>query len=92
MKYAFTNAVILDGTKDMQPQQGLTELAGLGAVTGTVEAGKRADLIVTAESPLEDLRALRHVELVMARGRLYEQPRVKERPKVTAELDKFLTD
>ena len=84
MKYAFTNAVILDGTKDMQPQQGLTELAGLGAVTGTVEAGKRADLIVTAESPLEDLRALRHVELVMAR--------VKERPKVTAELDKFLTD
>ena len=80
MKYAFTNAVILDGTKDMQPQQGLTELAGLGAVTGTVEAGKRADLIVTAESPL------------MARGRLYERPRVKERPKVTAELDKFLTD
>ena len=68
------------------------ELAGLGAVTGTVEAGKCADLIVTAESPLEDLRALRHVELVMARGRLYEQPRVKERPEVTAELDKFLTD
>ena len=68
------------------------ELAGLGAVTGTVEAGKCADLIVTAENPLEDLRALRHVELVMARGRLYEQPRVKERHEVTAELDKFLTD
>ena len=68
------------------------ELAGLGAVTGTVEAGKCADLIVTAENPLEDLRALRHVELVMARGRLYAHPHVKERPVVTAELDKFLTD
>lgn len=44
------------------------ELAGLGDVTGTVAAGKCADLIVTAENPLDDLRALRHVEQVMARG------------------------
>ena len=66
------------------------ELAGLGDVTGTIAAGKCADLIVTAENPLEDLRALRHVEQVMARGRLYTHPKFRERKNVTDELDKFL--
>ena len=66
------------------------ELAGLGDVTGTVAAGKCADLIVTAENPLDDLRALRHVEQVMARGRLYAHPKFPKRKNVTAELDKFL--
>ena len=66
------------------------ELAGLVDVTGTVAAGKCADLIVTAENPLDDLRALRHVEQVMARGRLYAHPKFRERKNVTAELDKFL--
>lgn len=66
------------------------ELAGLGDVTGSVAAGKCADLIVTAENPLDDLRALRHVEQVMARGRLYAHPKFRERKNVTAELDKFL--
>lgn len=66
------------------------ELAGLGSVTGTIAAGKCADLIVTAENPLDDLRALRHVEQVMARGRLYAHPKFRERKNVTAELDKFL--
>lgn len=66
------------------------ELTGLGDVTGTVAAGKCADLIVTAENPLDDLRALRHVEQVMARGRLYAHPKFRERKNVTAELDKFL--
>ena len=66
------------------------ELAGLGDVTGTVAAGKCADLIVTAENPLDDLRALRHVEQVMARGRLYAHPKFRERKNVTAELDKYL--
>ena len=66
------------------------ELAGLGDVTGTVAAGKCADLIVTAENPLDDLRALRHVEQVMARGRLYAHLKFRERKNVTAELDKYL--
>ena len=66
------------------------ELAGLGSVTGTITAGKCADLIVTAENPLDDLRALRRVEQVIARGRLYAHPKFRERKNVTAELDKFL--
>ena len=43
-------------------------------------------------TPLEDLRALRHVEMVMARGQLTGHPRFKRRPEVEAQLDRFLTD
>ena len=45
---------------------------------------------MTRENPLEDLRALRHVELVVAKGYLIEQPKVKVNPVVEAELDQFL--
>ena len=52
------------------------EVMGLGSVTGTIEVGKCADLIVTREDPLADLRALRSIDLVVARGRRYDAPRV----------------
>ena len=59
-------------------------------LTGSIEKGKAADLIVTAENPLEDLRALRNLELVVARGNVIEHPVIKKRKRVQAELDKFL--
>ena len=68
------------------------DLAGLGAVTGTVTAGMCADLIVTKENPLEDLRALRNVDMVMARGRLTRDPKCKVNRTVAAELDRWLED
>ena len=66
------------------------EVMGLGSVTGTVEVGKSADLIVTRGNPLADLRVLRSVDMVVARGRRYDAPRVKYNARVMAELDKFL--
>ena len=66
------------------------ELAGIADETGTIAPGKCADMIVTRENPLENLRALRHVEKVIARGRIIDQPKVKIRKNVEAELDKFL--
>jgi imidazolonepropionase-like amidohydrolase len=66
------------------------ELAGLGEVTGSIEAGKCADLIVTKKNPLEDLTALRTVTMVVARGKQIANPKVKKMPQVEAELDKFL--
>lgn len=66
------------------------ELAGLGDVTGTIAKGKSADMIVTAENPLDDLRALRNVEKVIARGKFYDNPKFKKNPIVAAELDKFM--
>lgn len=66
------------------------ELAGIADETGTIAPGKCADMIVTKENPLADLRALRHVEKVIARGRIINQPKVKIRKNVEAELDKFI--
>ena len=66
------------------------ELAGIGDVTGSVERGKYADLIVTKENPLEDLCALRHIDMVVTRGKIIEHPKVKIRKRVEEELDKFI--
>lgn len=66
------------------------EICGLGDVTGTIAPGKCADMIVTAENPLEDLRALRNVDMVIARGNKIDHPKVKVNEIVAAELDKFL--
>ena len=68
------------------------ELLGLGDATGTIAPGKAADLIVTRENPLEDLRALRDLTMVVARGRMIRDPKVKIRKNVERELDKFLTE
>lgn len=66
------------------------KVAGIGDITGTLEKGKCADMIVTAKNPLEDIRALGQVEMVVARGNRIENPKVKVRKQVKAELDKFL--
>lgn len=66
------------------------ELAGIGDLTGSIEKGKFADLIVTAKNPLEDLKVLRNLEMVVTKGKVIEHPTVKKRKNVEAELDKFL--
>ena len=66
------------------------QMAGIGDITGSIEKNKCADMIVTAKNPLDDLRALRHVDMVVARGNLIQQPEFKINPIVEAELDKFL--
>lgn len=66
------------------------ELAGIGHITGSIEKGKSADMIVTTENPLEDLRALRNPEIVIARGTIIEHPKIKKRKQVEMELDRFL--
>lgn len=66
------------------------QMAGIGNITGSIEKNKCADMIVTAKNPLDDLRALRHVDMVVTRGNLIQQPKFKINPIVEAELDKFL--
>ena len=66
------------------------KMAGVGDVIGTVCAGKCADLIVTKQNPLDDLRALRNVEMVVTRGNLIRHPKVKKKKIVEEQLDRFL--
>ena len=66
------------------------QLAGIDSVTGSVEAGKAADLIVCDRDPLADLSALRSLHMVIKDGVRIEHPAVKKLPEVERELDKFL--
>lgn len=66
------------------------EIAHIDNITGTVEPGKCADLIVTDANPIDDLKTLRNVKMVMARGHLISEPKVKKYENVERELDKFL--
>ena len=50
-----------------------SEVLGLSDVGGTLETGKRADLIATATSPLEDVSTLTNVTFVMKGGEIYKQ-------------------
>lgn len=65
------------------------QIAGIDSMTGSLESGKCADMIVTKENPLENLEALRNVSMVVARGELIQQPKVKKMPQVEVELDKY---
>ena len=66
------------------------EMAGIGDITGTLEPGKCVDMIVVEKNPLEDLRVLRNVDMVIVQGKVIRAPKVKKKQIVETELDKFL--
>ena len=84
LPYALFDRSITNATKRS------AELTDIDSITGSIEKGKAADLIVTAQNPLKDLKALRNLEMVISGGRLIEHPKIKKRKQVEAELDKFL--
>ena len=51
------------------------ELLGLSAEIGTLEPGKRADLIAVTGDPLADVTTLKRVQFVMRDGRVYRDER-----------------
>ena len=65
-------------------------LAGIGDVTGSIEAGKQADLIVCTDDPLKSPSALRTLDMVVKGGYRIDKPQVKKMPEVERELDNFL--
>lgn len=54
------------------------KLLGIDNITGTLDVGKSADLLVLDGNPLDDLMALEKVVHVVARGHLIEQPTYKK--------------
>jgi imidazolonepropionase-like amidohydrolase len=53
---------------------GSAALLGIDKLTGTLEAGKEADVIAVAGDPLADIRQMKKVILVMKGGKLYLDP------------------
>lgn len=66
------------------------EILGIAAETGSIAVGKAADMFVVRENPLQDLCALRTPEMVIARGRMIEHPKVKHNAKIDAALNAIL--
>lgn len=67
------------------------QLLGLGEETGSIEAGKSADFIVTKKNPLEDLFALRTLEYVALKGNAVKDPKPKKYAVSEQALDEILT-
>ena len=65
-------------------------LAGIGDETGSIEKGKKAEMIVTKENPLQNLQTLREPDMVIMRENIIRSPKVKKIPEVETELDKWL--
>jgi imidazolonepropionase-like amidohydrolase len=63
------------GFTPMEALQAATIVAarvmGLDGESGTVEPGKRADLVLLEGDPLADIREVRHVHAVVTEGRMY---------------------
>ena len=69
---------------------GNARIAGIEQETGSVEAGKTAEFLVTRDNPLDDLTTLRNPAMVVFRGKRYAAPRQKKLNQVEQELDKYL--
>lgn len=66
------------------------EIAKIDGDVGTIEKGKYADFIVCAKNPLDDLKVLRKLDMVVKGGEVYKDPKIKKDPAIEAALDEFI--
>ena len=63
-------------------------LAGISDVTGSIDAGKQADMIVVKENPLDDLNTLKNIDIVFTKGKMV-RPKIKRDKEIEKRLDAF---
>lgn len=66
------------------------KIAGIDDITGSIEIGKSADLLILDGNPLDNLSALRYPRAVITRGHIINNPKIKKFAYVEEELDKYL--
>ena len=69
---------------------GNAKIAEIDKETGSIEEGKFADMIVCSKDPLKDLTYLRKLDMVIYKGHIHNNPKIKKMKVCEEELDKFL--
>ena len=67
---------------------GNAKILGIDDITGSVEVGKSADLLVIDGNPTDDLYNLSKPYIVVIRGKLIKNPKLKKFKDIDKELDK----
>lgn len=65
-------------------------IAGIDKETGSIEINKSCDLLIVDKNPIEDITSLRKPYMVVFKGKVIKQPKVKKIRYVEQELDKHL--
>ena len=68
VELGYTNLQVLNASTGLA-----AKLIGIGEKTGTIEPGKQADFILVKESPLHDIKNLRHIKAVYKNGQLAKE-------------------
>ena len=68
---------------------GNAEILGIEDKTGSLRAGKSADILLLAKNPLADIAALRDISCMFAQGRFIPHPKPGRLPAIDAALDKL---
>ncbi len=66
------------------------KILGAERITGSIEKGKSADMIVVKQNPLDSLSALRNVSMVVFRGKQYRHPGFRKMDEIDVLLDKYM--
>ena len=69
---------------------GNAKIVRIDSETGSIEKNKFADMIVVKSNPLEDLTVLRNVLMVITKGKMIKNPKVKHMKKVDELLDRYM--
>jgi imidazolonepropionase-like amidohydrolase len=64
-------------------------ILGLDGITGSIESGKDADLVVLDANPIDGFRAFTNLQMVIARGDMIDEPSITRYADLDERLDSF---